>query len=113
MYGTSGMTWQLEESTTRLDIQHSLLTWLHSRCRSVLHRELYQKAVGRYLQSGGKELLLIGVLLRDTKPSELDVRRRGEALASKLAGPTRIEIIAWYLPVPIKEWATLLKEEAP
>ncbi|MHB1950427.1 MAG: hypothetical protein ACYCQK_03015 [Acidiferrobacteraceae bacterium] len=111
MYGGSGMTWQLEESATRLDIQHTLLKWLYSRCQSALHRELYEKAVRRYLESGGKELLLVGVLIRDTQPSELDVENRAKVLAKKLPLPTRIEIVAWYLPVSIGEWPQLLREE--
>ncbi len=112
MYGGSGMAWQLEQSATRLDIQHALLKWLHSRCQSEPYRDLYEKAVGRYLKSEGKELLLVGILIRDTAPSELDLKSRGQALSKKLSKPTRIELIAWYLPVPIAEWPKLLKEEA-
>lgn len=112
MYGGSGMTWQLEENATRLDVQHALLRWLHARCQSVLHRELYSKAVGQYLASGGKKLLLVGVLIRDTEPNELDLKNRAKALAKKLRKPTRVEIIAWYLPVAIQKWAKLLSEDA-
>ena len=112
MYGTCGMAWQLEQGATRLDIQHALLKWLHSRCQSEPYRELYEKAVGRYLTSEGKALLLVGILIRDTAPSELDLKSRGQALSNRLGNPTRIELIAWYLPVPIAEWPKLLKEEA-
>jgi len=112
MSGGSGMAWQLEQSATRLDIQHALLKWLHSRCQSEPYRDLYEKAVGRYLESEGKELLLVGILIRDTAPSELDLKGRGNALSKKLDAPTRIELIAWYLPVPIADWPKLLKEEA-
>jgi hypothetical protein len=112
MNGGSGMAWQLEQSATRLDIQHTLLQWLHVRCQSASYRNLYEKAVGRYLNSEGKELLLIGILIRDTAPSELDLKSRGQALSQRLVQPTRIELIAWYLPVPIAEWPKLLKEEA-
>ncbi len=112
MYGGSGMTWQLEESAVRLDIQRTLLQWLHVRCRTDLHRELYEKAVRRYLESEGKELLLVGVLIRDTPPSELDVKSRATALSERVGAPTRVEIIAWYLPVPVAEWPQLLSEEA-
>lgn len=112
MNGGSGMTWQLEESATRLDIQHSLLKWLYSRCRSQPYRELYEKAVSRFLASDGKELLLVGVLIRDTVPSELDLKSRAKALSEKLANPTRIQLIAWYLPVPIADWPKLMQEEA-
>ena len=113
MNGGSGMAWQLERSATRLDIQHALLKWLHSRCQSEPYRGFYENAVGRYLKSEGKELLLVGILIRDTTPSELDLRSRGQALSKKLGKPTRIQLIAWYLPVPISEWPKLLKEAAP
>lgn len=112
MNGGSGMAWQLEQSATRFDIQHTLLKWLHSRCNSEPYRDLYQKAVGRYLSSEGKELILVGVLIRDTAPNELDLRSRGHALSRVLSEPTRIELVAWYLPVPIAEWPQLMKEEA-
>jgi hypothetical protein len=110
MYGGSGMTWQLEQSATRLDIQHALLKWLHSRCQSATHRDLYEKAVGRYLSSEGKEILLVGILMRDTAPSELDLKSRAQSMSKKFVTPTRIELIAWYLPVPVAEWPKLLEK---
>jgi len=112
MNGGSGMAWQLMQSATRLDIQHTLLEWLHSRCQSKQYRNLYKKAVGRYLSSEGKELLLVGILIRDTVPNELDLKSHGQALSKKLGKPTRIELISWYLPVPIADWPKLLREEA-
>ncbi|MBK6733138.1 MAG: hypothetical protein IPG61_03465 [bacterium] len=108
MNGSGGMAWQLEEEATRLDIQHALLKWLRTRCEAPEHRELYRAAVGRYVQSVGKEILLVGILLRDTEPNEMDLAARAKALAAKLGIPTRIEITAWYLPVPIKDWPALL-----
>jgi hypothetical protein len=112
MSGGSGMAWQLVQSATRLDVQRALLQWLQTRCPEAPHRDLYESAVGRYLRSQGKELLLVGILLRDTAPSEMDLKARGQTLAEKLVGPTRVELIAWYLPVPIAEWPKLLQEEA-
>ena len=108
MNGSGGMAWQLKDEATRLDIQHALLKWLRARCKSDEHRALYQAAVHRYVQSLGKEILLVGILLRDTKPNELDVTARAKALAESLGSPTRIEITAWYLPVPIEDWPALL-----
>ena len=108
MYGSGGMAWQLKDDATRLDIQHALLKWLRARCVSDEYRVLYRAAVQRYVQSFGKEILLVGMLLRDTEPNELDVTARAKALTQILGSPTRIEIIAWYLPVPIEDWPTLL-----
>lgn len=113
MNGSGGMVWQLEEEATRLDIQHALLKWLRFRCDALEHQELYRAAIRRYVQSVGKEILLVGILLRDTKPNELDLTARAKALAAKLSAPTRIEITAWYLPVPIKDWPSLLHGGAP
>lgn len=110
MTGSSGMTWQLERNATRLDVQHSLLRWLYVRCGTARHRQLYEKAVARYLSSEGKDLLLVGILIRDTAPSELDLRARGRKLAAALPRPTRIELVAWYLPVRIAKWPEVLHE---
>ena len=114
MSGGSGMARQLEQIAERPDIQHALLRWLSVRCQSESHyRELYRKAVERYLESEGKALLLVGVLLRDTPPNERDLKARGEALSHRIADPTRVDLVAWYLPVPISGWPALLQESAP
>ncbi|MCY4655996.1 MAG: hypothetical protein OXC80_04175 [Gammaproteobacteria bacterium] len=108
MYGSGGLARQIEEISTRSDIQQSLLMWLRVRCYSDEHRTLFEAAVHRYVQSLGKEMLLVGILLRDTKPNELDVANPSKALAKNLSSPTRVEINAWYLPVPINDWPALI-----
>lgn len=113
MNGGSGMAWQLENCATLLDIQRTLLQWLHARCTSEPFRTLYEQAVGRFLASEGKELLIVGVLLRDTTPNEDDLQRRGTWLSQKLLEPTKTKLFAWYLPVPISDWSKLLQEEGP
>ena len=112
MSGGSGMTWQLEQSALRRDIQHRLLTWLQSRCRNQPYRQLYKKAVQRYLASEGKDILLVGILIRDTRPDELDLRERGNTLSPRLQGFAGIDLIAWYLPIQIADWLPLLQEAA-
>ena len=108
MYGRSGMMWQLENNATHLGVQHSLLRWLRVRCRTPDLVAAYREAVGRYLNSSGKDLLLIGVLLRDTGSDERDVRSRAQYLAGRLVSPARVEVLAWYLPVPVADWAAVL-----
>jgi hypothetical protein len=111
MYGGSGMIWQLEENLKRLDIQLSLLKWLYTRCKTEPYRTLYKKAVSCYLKSKGKELLIVGVLVRDTQPDEADLQSRATTLSNVLEAPTRAQLIAWYLPVPIADWPKLLRQE--
>lgn len=110
MYGETGMVWQLESIESRLDIQHTLLKWLYVRCTVTGHLNLYRKAVSRYLDSEGKEYLLVGVLIRDTVPSQLDFDSIGEILATRFFKPTQIELVAWYLPVEIANLSNLLKD---
>ena len=113
MSGSDGMAWQLEQSIVRLDVQLALLQWLNARCRSGPHGELFQNAVQQYVESEGKALLLVGVLLRDTPPNERDLKACGETMSHQVADPTRIDLIAWYLPVPISDWPALVQAGAP
>ena len=112
MYGRSGMTWQLEGNATHLSVQHSLLKWLRFRCLTPDLVTVYREAVGRYLNPSGKDLLLIGVLLRDTISDERDVMSRARYLASRLDSPTRVEVQAWYLPVAVSDWPAVLRAAA-
>ena len=108
----AGMVGQLEEKARRLDVQHTLLRWLRSRCSEPELHELYREAVERYLLSGGQEVLIVGVLLRDTPCTPRDVEGRARHLAGRLAVPVRVEILAWYLPVPINDWPSALGSAA-
>ena len=110
MSGGSGMGWQLERSAKRLEIQRTLLQWLHTRCSQEQHRSMYEEAVRRFLESQGKKLLIVGVLIRDTELKAADLQGRGKALALTLPAPTRVELFAWYLPVPVSQWPALLRE---
>lgn len=104
MYGSGGMTWQLESNATELDKQHALLRWLRFRCLTPELEAVYREAVSRYLESTGAEILIVGVLLRDTPCNEKDVETRARHLGARLEAPTRVEVSAWYLPIPVDEW---------
>lgn len=74
---------------------------------------LFRKAVKRYFDSEGKDIRLVGALVRDTEPSERDLQSKGRQLAQQFENPTRINLIAWYLPIPIAEWPILWRESEP
>lgn len=111
--GSDGLPWQLEQNANRLDIQRALLQWLQARCRHAPFHELYRKATCRYFASEGKDLLLAGVLIRDTAPNERDLKERSIILSTKFDAPTRFDLIAWYLPIPIAQWSDLIQEVEP
>lgn len=109
MYCRPGLTWQLEVNATELATHHSLLRWLRCRCTSDKLKTAYREAIARYLNSSGKDLRIVGVLLRDTPCCEKDVKSRAVHLGGCLPHPTRVEVLAWYLPLLIGEWPEVLE----
>ena len=114
MMGSGGMAWQLKErsDSTSTSSTHCCSGFARDANLPSTGRSI-SAAVCRYVQSLGKEILLVGILLRDTEPNELDVTGRAKALAESLTSPTRIEITAWYLPIPINDWPALVHGGAP
>ena len=109
MKGKSGMIHQLDNLAMDISAHNCLLKWLHPRCVNTDLWPLFQKAVSKYLESGGRAIKLIGMLMRDTAPNELDLKNRAKSLARNVSYPTEVELDAWYLPCPIADWVTLVQ----
>jgi len=109
MYGRSGMIHQIDRLATNSEIHWALVKWLHARCKNTSLWQNFQKAIQKYLRSGGHEFILFGILMRDTQPKELDLTNRAVAIAARLRAPCKLELDAWYLPRPIPEWPRLAK----
>lgn len=113
MNGRTGMKWQLKRIATSHDVRFSLLQWLHARCHTQFSKDLWRSAVRHFLESDGSDIALVGILMRDTRPTESDLKPAALALASQLSSPTRVQLTAWYLPVPVARWTRLMREETP
>lgn len=113
MSGRTGMIQQLDRLATETQIHRSLLTWLHARCTGTVHWNLYQEAVRHYLESGGKALVLYGLLMRDTLPAPADLAMRAKKFSETVTPPTRVNLQAWYLPNRIRDWALLVRGGTP
>lgn len=108
MYGRSGMTHQLDQLASNLCIHYCLLQWLYYRCKNTELWASFQTAIREYLESGGKALVMFGLLMRDTPPDNLDLKNRAETLSGGVVLPTMLELNAWYLPTPISSWTSLI-----
>ena len=75
-------------------------------------RRLYEKAVGRFLESEGADIKVVGVLVRDTSPSESDLMASGQTLSGQLLHPTQVVLLAWYLPIPLVDWPKVAQEQS-
>lgn len=101
MNGRSGMTHQINNLANNLGLINKLLRWLLPRCKGTAYEVSFNEAITLYLESGNKAVALIGVLIRDTPPNQLDLRNRGKNLAGILQAPTSCRLIAIYLPCAI------------
>lgn len=109
VYGRTGLVHQIDNLATRRDLHFALLKWLQPRCSHPDHRDLFQQAAAKFVSSKGRDFRLVGCLMRDTEPNELDLRNRAVDLSSRLQVPTGAQLIAWYLPESASIWPTLVE----
>jgi len=107
MNGRSGMPHQIDSLATNLSLLNQLLKWLFPRCIRTKHEASFKSAVSLFLASGNKAVALFGVLIRDTPPSELDLKPRGKSLAETLVAPATCQLVAIYVPCSVEELSNL------
>ncbi len=101
MNGRSGMTHQLDTLVNDLATICQLLKWLLPRVKGTKHEMAFNNACTRYFNSGKRDLVLFGVLIRDQDVQETDLLARGHGLAGRLQAPSCCQLLALYLPWPI------------
>lgn len=109
MNSRSGMIQQIDNLANDLSRIWQLLKWLWPRCKGTENENLFNEAVKLFVNSGNKAVTLIGVLIRDTQPNQLDLQPRGKALAEKLRNPTLCHLMAIYLPCAIADLPSRLQ----
>jgi len=106
--GKSGMIQQLERILGDPGVQLTLIQWLVARIPDGTLGDLFNEALGRFVNTQGAAVRLVGALIRDTTPNEADVSARGQLLGDKATEPGTVELLVWYLPVPMNEWPGLV-----
>lgn len=110
MNGKSGMIHQLEELAKNLSLIATALSWLHSRCKNTSHENQFKSAAKLFISSGNKAIALFGILVRDTPPSEQDLKVRAKTLSNSVNNPTCCQLNALYLPHPISDLSSLVSK---
>ena len=111
--GRHGMMAQLERLSYDPSIHRSLINWLHARCKNTSYWPLFQEAIGLYLASGRRQLVLAGLLMRDTAPNARDLASPAATLADCIEPPMFANLQAWYFPIPAGDWPDLLMGDTP
>ncbi|EMK9533246.1 hypothetical protein ABNA15_004568 [Escherichia coli] len=82
--GRSSMTHQLDTLASNLANLCLLLKWLLSWGKSTEHETAFNNACTRYFNSGNRDLVLFGILIRDQSVNETDLRARCRSLAGRV-----------------------------
>ena len=98
MYGATGMIDQLADLGTKPYKLNALVKWIFSKCCSDqdLKVQSYIKEAMEHYASDQSSVQLIGVLVRDTEPNELDLKNRYGDLKDKLDGSHNVQLLAVY-----------------
>lgn len=112
MYGSNGMIDQLVELGTNSDKLKSLVKWIFIKCNSdkdLKVQNYIKEAMQHYLNDRGS-IQLIGVLVRDTIPNEMDLRNRYIHLKKGIDGQHNVQLLAVYSNYKMKDkaWETLI-----
>ncbi|MGC3975388.1 MAG: hypothetical protein QM771_13565 [Nitrospira sp.] len=103
MNGRSGMAHQIDNLVNNLGLVCQLLKWLWPRCKMTQHESSFRTAVAVFLNSGNKDIVLFGFLIRDTPPNELDLKARAQSLAAIVTAPANCHLIALHIPCSIAD----------
>jgi hypothetical protein len=96
--GRSGLKKQLERLRDSTEIKsHIVVHYLGIRAKGASWQATYKSAASRYL-ANPRDVSLFGVLVRDTKPNELDVSARAKSLAKGCPAETTISVVVIYVP---------------
>lgn len=112
MYGQKGMIDQLAELGTSTDKLKSLVRWIFIKCSSdkdLLVQRYIKEAMKSYAKDRAS-VQLIGVLVRDTNPDEMDLKNRYVDLKKRINGRHNVQLLAVYSNYQMKDgaWGSLI-----
>ena len=97
MDGRHGLKAQLEALRDSARTKHDLVIYLGHHAVGADWRGTYQAAAKRYLADEA-DVVLFGVMIRDVRPDDRDLRARAASLAARRPPKMLVELRAFYLP---------------
>ena len=115
MTGRSGMIYQLENIRDDDSVKELLIRWLAFKVVGKEDTEPFRKdflnSYETYFKSKKKKLKMVGILIRDTKPDDKDLKNRHGNFIKKLDPKMFLSLSAIYLPLQIDKLIDHLKKE--
>jgi len=97
VYGRTGLKKQLEDLKDNLQIKDDLIIYLCHRAVNSEWQFRFQNAARKYIRNKNN-VKIFGVLIRDVKPNEDDLKARIESLSRNRKPEMQIKLFALYLP---------------
>lgn len=112
MYGSTGIIDQLVELGTNFDKLNSLVKWIFVKCNSDKDLKVQQyirEAMQHYVEDRNS-VQLIGVLVRDTNPNDMDLKNRYIDLKKGIDDRNNVQLLAVYSNYKMKDaaWEKLI-----
>jgi len=98
-----GMTNQIKNLAENSRLKYGLIRWLFSRCKTGAYENFFRSAMKLFMNSEGKDISLYGVLVRDTQPTEHDLKKSRGKLTEVINPPSICHLIALYLPCMVAD----------
>lgn len=113
IHGDDGLRAQLLELIRSERRRATLIAWLTVRARNQVWKSTLNEAAKAYFASPS-DARIFGVLLRDTEPDVKDLASVKQTLDKEVT-TYGVALLAFYLPIPIAQWAQALAgtEESP
>lgn len=112
MYGKHGLKKQLEDLCENKNITDKLVNYLAYRLKNSELWSLYRNAFFNYMQSDGKKVHILGILVRDVEPRVDDLSAQTKKLERFAVDGRTIELVGIYVPLAsIKKFPHIVSKE--
>lgn len=111
LYGRTGMIDQLKNLADNRKSQKQLIRNFGFKVKDLDKDNPFRKDfLQALIHFNSNKLHLFGVLIRDTKPNEDDLRSRFKSLSKSIIKETNLKLIALYVPVKMEDWNKIVNK---
>ncbi len=98
-YGNHALNTQLTDLRDKKTIRKKLMKYLGHRAQGATWQGEYKNASVRYIRSEGRDVALLGVLVRDVAPNSEDLQGTLDNLVDGFPDEMTAELLGLYMPV--------------
>ncbi|MBP9017524.1 MAG: hypothetical protein KBG17_07285 [Paludibacteraceae bacterium] len=115
MTNPAGMEKQLLDLYCNKDKRLILISYIQNKLNlnnNTNFKNDFYAAIKQYYTKNVCNYILYGILVRDTKPDENDLKSSYEKLKKEISKNAGLNLLALYVPIPKNEWLTIINEES-